>query len=566
MRQMIVDELVLLDDGQKMAKIVSFASGINVVTSDSEKNGSFVGKSVIMRSIFHVLGGNALFHDDWDKGGSYSYILSFHINENKYRALRTGNFFRFIDATNGKVIQNTMIEKDLGGTISDLAGYTIFILDSVSRSYVKASAPYYFLFSFSDQSTADTFAFNQFSNVGSSFQTYSDVIYGGLGINNKTYFDLISSEKKLDCELRDLNSNKQVITKMLEQLNSMKEHYADLPSIEILKNDLEKEKATLVAAQEKAGNLKKKILEAAGVKAQLEDLLRQIQKGIDERKINENVVLDTHECPYCHNEIKDTASVYFGDSIESEQLYSQKEKTTAQLDKVTSDIDTLSKSYETQLGEISSLEKSVFGDTGNYQDILTKHGFEEILKKLRGQSFDLDDNIGKKKQVKGEIDNELGKFQSSIQAVDKIYLGNLSALKSKYALSGIDIRNLKTAASKTIKIQDNEKLLGKALWHCALLTSQYQVFKDTDRLLFPIVFDDPVNGDFDEEIRETLLKMSFDILPEGGQAIVSAVGFSSDKFPNEKVNVIKLTNPCYHLLNSDDYFKAKAIYNSCFEE
>ena len=78
MRIMTVNNLSIICEQTKKAKYCTFEKGINVVTSDSIKSeGNFVGKSSLLRSIFHTLGADARFSDMWEKKGNIFISLNF---------------------------------------------------------------------------------------------------------------------------------------------------------------------------------------------------------------------------------------------------------------------------------------------------------------------------------------------------------------------------------------------------------------------------------------------------------------------------------------------------------
>ncbi|MDE6757764.1 MAG: hypothetical protein K2J89_00635, partial [Clostridia bacterium] len=89
MKTMVVNSLSIISTQTKKAKFCTFEKGINVVTSDRiKREGNFVGKSSLLRSIFHTLGADAKFSDMWEKEGAYTYILEFCIDAEPYTMLR----------------------------------------------------------------------------------------------------------------------------------------------------------------------------------------------------------------------------------------------------------------------------------------------------------------------------------------------------------------------------------------------------------------------------------------------------------------------------------------------
>mgnify|MGYP003327318340 CR=1 FL=1 len=63
--QLQFKELYLFSPREKLGKHIAFSPGINIITS-SQVDGTNRGKSVIMRSLYHALGADALFEPNWD--------------------------------------------------------------------------------------------------------------------------------------------------------------------------------------------------------------------------------------------------------------------------------------------------------------------------------------------------------------------------------------------------------------------------------------------------------------------------------------------------------------------
>lgn len=85
MHKLVVNGLYLFSIKEKKAKYVSFADGINVITS-SKDNGTKRGKSVIMKSIYHTLGADCIFEDKWNINDKVS-ILDFSVDTKEYYIL-----------------------------------------------------------------------------------------------------------------------------------------------------------------------------------------------------------------------------------------------------------------------------------------------------------------------------------------------------------------------------------------------------------------------------------------------------------------------------------------------
>ena len=75
MNKLVVKKIYIFDLKDKKAYYTEFLDGINVITSD-EENGNNVGKSLIMKSIYHTLGADCFFAERFDVN-SKTFILNF---------------------------------------------------------------------------------------------------------------------------------------------------------------------------------------------------------------------------------------------------------------------------------------------------------------------------------------------------------------------------------------------------------------------------------------------------------------------------------------------------------
>lgn len=60
--ELIFDEIIIIDELNKKAKKQVFLPGINIVVSNGKDDeGNYIGKSTLLKSIFHALGADAFF-------------------------------------------------------------------------------------------------------------------------------------------------------------------------------------------------------------------------------------------------------------------------------------------------------------------------------------------------------------------------------------------------------------------------------------------------------------------------------------------------------------------------
>lgn len=77
----IFKKIYIFDILTKKAFVTSFEKGVNVVTSSSI-DGTDRGKSVLLRSLYHVMGADAHFDKKW-KNEDKVYLLEFFVDNKK---------------------------------------------------------------------------------------------------------------------------------------------------------------------------------------------------------------------------------------------------------------------------------------------------------------------------------------------------------------------------------------------------------------------------------------------------------------------------------------------------
>lgn len=172
METLIFDQLAVLDCSSKLGKVIDFSSGINVITSSQEKDGSRAGKSVMMRSLFYAFGAETRFDRKiWDCGRSYFYIVKFHIGNEGYFVVRSGNFYRFLDQQR-KEFFKTASRSELSQFLANFFKFPLHVYEQKSGLYEPADANSYFLFHFLEQDRPEVCSFSQFDGLSSDKTFY----------------------------------------------------------------------------------------------------------------------------------------------------------------------------------------------------------------------------------------------------------------------------------------------------------------------------------------------------------------------------------------------------------
>jgi hypothetical protein len=564
MKKLIIDQLVVMDGTSRLGKVIDFLPGINVVTSTQEGNGSRAGKSVMMRSLFYAFGAEARFDRRmWDCGRSYYYIVKFHIGSDGYFAIRSGNFFRFLSQEK-KEIFKTAIRSELNLFVSHLLGISLLAYNEKSGIYELADTNSYFVFHYLEQQSTEVCSFSQFVGLPSDRRFYSDTIYQSLGSNRKDLFEESKKWTKAHESLLDLNNKRKSIDGVLSEMSQMVDA-ADLPSFDVLKKEIEINKEKIVLAQKEVGKRKEELFRAYDEQNHLRELIDGIENYLEQKQNDKKWVSSAHKCPYCKNEIPDPSEIFLATAMEKEQTEIDKEHYQSELREIERQINDLEMEYKKAVDGMDDLEKELFGSQSDYESILTKYSYRDLKKRVVSKRFMVDENIQGMEKIERDLSKKIASMKSQEAFINKTFVTILSEMHTNYDNSGVVIDKVETADTTAIENDGNSIHSAQTLWMCSLLRAKAFLLKETDSVYLPIVFDDPVNADFDNSLRDSIIRMAFDSIADGGQVIVSEVGFKTEMYKEKyKPNVIWINNPREHVLNEGDYQKGILLYKDFF--
>ncbi len=160
-----------------------------------------------------------------------------------------------------------------------------------------------------------------------------------------------------------------------------------------------------------------------------------------------------------------------------------------------------------------------------------------------------------------EYRDEINEIRKVITNINKDYNELLIKQKIKYNLTQIDIGN-KTSIEKKLKCGDNHILT--VLWLNVLnvLKKKY----NPTAPMFPIVFDDVIDRDFDNINEKSNIEMSFDLSSCVKQVIISQVKFDASEYPNREIALlVNLSNPQYSLLTNEGYTEGNELCQELFK-
>lgn len=125
------------------------------------------------------------------------------------------------------------------------------------------------------------------------------------------------------------------------------------------------------------------------------------------------------------------------------------------------------------------------------------------------------------------------------------------AARTKFGLNEIDPDSFK-CITQNFTASGSKKPIATVVWYLTMIKLRKPF--NPDAIVFPVVFDSLNNAETDDVKRHDWIQYILDEADDGGQFILSSIGFETLNFTSDKsINVISLENGKYHLLDEEVY-------------
>jgi hypothetical protein len=558
MHKLVVNGLYLFSIKEKKAKYVSFADGINVITS-SKDNGTKRGKSVI--SIYHTLGADCIFEDKWNINDKVS-ILDFSVDTKEYYILRYQRLFKIYRKDNLHLLFRTNSRAELAEFLGVFFDFKVMLPNKFSGEIEVTPPAYNYLLNFIDQDGMDGSKFLSFA----SLQQYSDykdkVLYYHFGVYNEEYYLLVKSIEIIESNMKEVRKKIELNQNMVQRINIDVKNADYSTSLQALEQELKLNKAEYTRYVSGLSECKKRLIKYRNAK---EDVLSSIDEILTYSKEIEDDVksIIKHKCPYCQSEIEDNLDmrIYNYNSIEDALFL--KAGLEEELTDIEHKIELEEKKYQKQLEQINDYEKKLTAYNEEISDVLKYKGYMEMRDSLIKEIGEL---VSTENAYEDELKKEKRrrkKFDDSKKQVNQRYYELMTRDKQRFGLKEISDKKLMDIKSN-ISAGGSNKPIATIIWYMNLLRIKKEF--NPNAILFPIVFDSPNNVETDNEKRIELLKYLFESVDTDTQLIISNLGFDRNQFKEANIEqIIEITNDKYQLLNQKDYDNYKGLFISLME-
>lgn len=543
----VVEKVLIVDKTHKIAKLVRFKEGKNLITSDVNS----VGKSVIMKSIYHSLGADCAFDSNLDSE-KLLFEIEFLFGEKKYTIIRYQN--SFVVLINGLLSKHVKSGERilLSNFYYNEMGMSVFLKGRKNATEIAPPAylfiPYYLDQDRSWKEEQEPFSKRTMGQYDSLSR--NDLYCYHLGIYKDSYgklksdfekivFDIANEEKSLSELDNSYNKVKaslknETIIQNTEELESVYRYNSKII------NDLLEQQSTYLSELHSADLSRSKCLIR----------IREIKEVITKIKENKEQISKVVTCPNCgtdfdvdlHDEMKEIYnSVFLKNEIKT--LEEEREQLDEQIDKIKTTVNDIAITLAKKNEELSKSK-------ANYEEYVTRKSLSFLLDGMLTQIGMLTNKKSlleeQKKQKRILLNSIVENANKAKKEFCETYCRFLNQLDVNFNASAI-------SAFNKMKLSGSLYVRSTLAFYFAFLATK----KEYNPLSFnwPLIIDSPREGEQDNVNSANILDFILSQNVGDYQCIVASVN-ATDYIPIqnlESINVIKIDNEKHSVLNLLDY-------------
>lgn len=552
--KMTFKELFLFSPHEKKAKRITFENGINVITSNQE-DGTDRGKSVVMRSLYHVLGAESFFETKWDNK-SKIYVLRLSIEDKEYYIYRTADLYKFFDDDKNLLFVSTH-SHELAEQLRDYTGFAVMLPERNSEKLEITPPVYNYLPFFLDQDHYDGSKYASFKNLQQYVNYKDSVLFYHLGIYDEAYFELIRAKEALTDQYNNHKSRLDMLHAMQSDIEARIGAGAYSSDIDALRKDVELYRQEYVAVLSKLNKCKAKLVELRNNLYEYENLLHEMS-SLSSKNEKEIIRLNEHICPECGSVLRETTPLRSKRYNLAEDIVIVKNELQVAIQNCSDDIEKEEEKYKILLSQLAAYEEKLKLNTKQANDVIRYKGLCEIREGIISERHDVLEYIDEEEEKLDDLAKKIKKYSEKKKRIEEKYYELLITYRTKFGLNEIEPDKFKKLTNNFTASGSN-KNIATVIWYLAILNLRREF--NPNAIEFPVVFDSPNNVETDNVKKHALLQFILDNATDS-QLILSSIGFNASEFEyTGSINVITLENAKYSLLDEEAYLENEQLLN-----
>ena len=546
-KQLVIKQLRILSLPEKSAKLITFHPQRNLITGKND-----VGKSSIIKSIYHTLGADVAFDGIWGKADAVT-LLTFTFGEDDFGIVRSRNNIGVFDA-NGVLIRSfDSIIKGLSPFLAKLFNNKLQLRQSQSTKRIPVSPAIQFLPYYIDQDKSWFNTWNAFEGLGAFSSFKRDLIEFVSGIKPNQYYLLSEKIEKLTANLSELEKELSVLSAAKKEVEKHMPKTSFDVDIKIFKKEIDLLLVKLNLLKSKEHEYRRNLIKQKNQESFIDNQIAVVSNSIKE--INKDYthslkdLPDEITCPTCNAIYENSMISRFGllDDVDMcRKLIADYLEDKKGIGKKISQLELQLNLQVKKVKEITELLNEKKGKI-KLADLIQNESAKQIkdvfTKSQSGYAAQIANDEHERKGLK-EDRSKLNNKERKDSIVDRFnsLVDSFLIKLNVHTLNSNGFSDIPTA----VKAQGSDTPRALLAYYYAILYTSQEF---TDLPIFPLVIDSPNQQDQDANNRHKIIKFIFDNTPKDYQLILGTVDLHGVEYEGHTISPdVKLK-----LLNADEY-------------
>jgi len=532
MSSMYFKDILIADIDKHTARFVEFQQGLNVVTSAD----NHVGKSSLVKSLYHALGAEVKFDSTWSKSTKITAVRAV-VNDAEYRFVRFARKFAVFQGDT-LILLTDSVTRGLAPKLEEIFDFSIYLAEkSDSKKTIQAPPAFTFMPYYIDQDIGWAGLYESFLSLD-QFEKKERIksVYFHLGLYTKWTIEKMGERDRLKYEITELQEREKEIRVTLKALLDEIQNLIIAENEEELEKYLTVPKEKIAALVDAAGKVRNRIQELQTTLQEHEYQLTTIKEYQKIKAPEELNKKSLHTCPRCGYEFDD--EIY--SLVRSSYNQSNEQYLLQQIELIIESIRLKLQNHEQEYVRLMAKlrqQEQVYDESQDAYDAYIRHrGLRETVRKYQ---VELAENIVSQRDKEDKI-RGLNKALRKVEGKKDIEANYVDHVK------GNIIRLNAWDASFEGKIKLLKPITAQGSLEGKIVLSQYVgLFQTMDGIRssvirFPFVVDSPRGNEASDASSRDILNMIAGIrsLP---QVILATVDYDKYKV-SEDAKVIRLTD------------------------
>lgn len=439
---MFFKDILIADINRHTARYIQLNPGLNVVTSAE----NHVGKSSLVKSLYHALGAEVQFDKTWSKTTKIT-AVRFDVNGTEYRIIRFQRRFALLQE-NHLILLTDSVTRGLAPKFEELFNFSIYLAEkSESKKVIQAPPVFTFMPYYIDQDIGWKGLYESFQSLD-QFEKKERIksLYFHLGLYNKWTIEKMGERDRLKEEIYALQARERKISITLEALLDEIQNLVPAEDEKELEQQLSAPKANINRIVKAAGRVRNQVQRLQTTLQQHEyqlTVILEYQKIRTPIEAEKNTI---HVCPNCGYEFDEEIYSLVRNSYNQSNEEYLIEQINLIITSIRDQLNAQKSKYVDLMAELKEQEK-VYDESQDAYDAYLRHrGLRETVRKYQSEltenkiaQCDREEGIKKiNKELKSTKDKKIIEISYSnhvksniikLGAWDASFEGNIKLLK-----------------------------------------------------------------------------------------------------------------------------------------